>query len=174
MTQPKDDGRPQALPPAVGAMTLLAAAVIVHDQAAGRVVLLQRGAGAKYGQGLWDLPVGKSEPGEQVTATAVRELREETGLVVRPEALRLAHVVHGAWGVESPNGFLTLVFAANEWSGEPENREPGKHARVCWTPVDALPVDFVPSSGEALRAYLGGAAPGVTVRGWHRAARGSG
>lgn len=152
--------------PAVGAMTLLAAAVIVHDLDQGRIVLLQRGEGAKYGQGLWDLPIGKADPGEPVTATAVRELREETGLVVRAEALRLAHVVHGAWGVESPNGFLTVVFVAHEWEGEPENREPGKHTRVCWTPLDDLPADFVPSIGVALRAYLAGGPPALTQRGW--------
>ncbi|WP_235002513.1 NUDIX domain-containing protein [Actinacidiphila paucisporea] len=146
-------------------MTLLAAAVIVHDRDRGRVVLLQRGEGAKYGQGLWDLPIGKSEPGEPVTATAVRELREETGLVVRPEALELAHVVHGAWGVESPNGFLTVVFAAHEWQGEPENREPHKHAQVRWTPVDALPAEFVPSTADTLRNYLADG-PAVSLHGW--------
>lgn len=151
---------------AAGAMTMLVAAVVVHDRAGGRVVLLQRGEKAKFGRGLWDLPVGKRDPGEPVTATAVRELREETGLVVRAEALRLVHVVHGAWGVESPDGFLTVVFAAHEWEGEPENREPGKHARVCWTRVDALPEAFVPSTGTALRAYLAGAPPAVTLRGW--------
>ncbi|MFG1811138.1 NUDIX domain-containing protein [Streptomyces sp. NPDC049040] len=147
-------------------MTLLAAAVIVHDRAAGRVVLLQRGEGASYGHGLWDLPVGKSDPGEPVTVTAARELREETGLVVRPETLRLVHLVHGAWGVESPNGYLTVVFAADEWAGEPENREPAKHAQVCWTPIDALPEGFVPSTGAALSAYLAGDQPSVSLRGW--------
>lgn len=35
-------------------------------------------------QGLGDLPVGKSEPGEPITETAVRELYEETGLTVEP------------------------------------------------------------------------------------------
>lgn len=147
-------------------MTLLAAAVIVHDLDRGRVVLLQRGEGATFGQGLWDLPIGKADPGEAVTATAVRELHEETGLVVRPESLRLAHVVHGAWGVESPNGFLTVVFVAHEWEGEPENREPAKHARVCWAQTDDLPGGFVPSIGVALRAYLDGGPPGLTQRGW--------
>src|SRR5687767_8062068 len=90
---------PLPLPPATDSMTLLAAAVVVHDRAGGRVVLLQRGPGAKFGRGLWDLPVGKSDPGEPVTATAVRELREETGLIVDPAELRLVHVVHGAYGV---------------------------------------------------------------------------
>ncbi|EFF92863.1 LOW QUALITY PROTEIN: MutT-family protein, partial [Streptomyces sp. e14] len=46
---------------------------------------------------------------------------EETGLTVKPESLRVAHIIHEAWGVKAPNGFLTVVFAAHEWTGEPEN-----------------------------------------------------
>ncbi|MFP8905127.1 NUDIX domain-containing protein [Streptomyces atacamensis] len=155
VTQPEHETR-TALPPALESMTLLVAAVIVHDRAADRVVLLQRGPRARFARGMWDLPTGKSEPGEPVTGTAVRELREETGLIVKAEHLRLAHVVHGAWGVESPNGYLTVVFAAHEWSGEPENREPGKHSQVRWTPTDAIPGNFVPSTAGALRSYLTG------------------
>ncbi|WP_371660510.1 NUDIX domain-containing protein [Streptomyces sp. NBC_00280] len=153
------------LAPALGSMTVLVAAVIVHDRAAGRVVLLQRGPRAKFGQGLWDLPLGKSEPGEPITDTAVRELYEETGLTVRPEALRVAHVVHGAEGVQAPNGYLTVVFATHEWSGEPENREPDKHAEVRWVEVDALPPEFVRTSAGALRRYLDGG-PLISLAGW--------
>ena len=35
----------------------------------------------------WDIPKGVAEPGESLAATAARELREETGLAVAPEAL---------------------------------------------------------------------------------------
>lgn len=96
------DDRSPALRPALESMTLLVAAVIVHDKATDRVVLLQRSENAKFAQGMWDLPVGKSEPGEPITATAARELYEETGLTVKPESLTVAHVIHGAWGVEAP------------------------------------------------------------------------
>lgn len=161
----KTDNRPPALKPALDSMTLLVAAVIVHDKATNRVVLLQRSENAKFAQGMWDLPVGKSEPGEPVTETAVRELYEETGLTVKPESLELAHVIHGAWGVESPNGFLTVVFATHEWTGEPENREPRKHSRVRWVDVDAIPEDFVKTTDSALRRYLAGG-PQVSLNGW--------
>lgn len=167
MAQPKTDPSPRALKPALESMTLLVAAVIVHDKETHRVVLLQRSEQAKFAQGMWDLPVGKSEPGEPVTETAVRELHEETGIVVKPEALRIAHVIHGAWGVEAPNGFLTIVFVADEWNGEPENREPKKHARVQWVSTDSLPEEFVSTTASALHRYLAGG-PDVSLDGWEQ------
>ncbi|MFF5774060.1 NUDIX domain-containing protein [Streptomyces californicus] len=159
------DNRPPALKPALESMTLLVAAVIVHDRATNRVLLLQRSENAKFAQGKWDLPVGKSEPGEPITETAVRELYEETGLTVKPESLKVAHIIHGAWGVESPNGFLTVVFAAHEWTGEPENREPRKHSQVCWIGADAIPENFVDTTSSALQRYLTGG-PEVSLNGW--------
>jgi len=161
---------PHDVKPANDSMTLLVAAVIVHDQDNDRVVLLRRGPNAKFARGLWDLPTGKSEPGEPITETAVRELREETGLVVDPGALRLAHLIHGAWSVESPNGFLTVVFAAHEWTGELANPEPDKHSEVRWTGTDAIPGDFVSGTARALAHYLSDDVR-VTLRGWDATAR---
>jgi 8-oxo-dGTP pyrophosphatase MutT (NUDIX family) len=147
-------------------MILLVAAVIVHDKATRRVLLLQRGEHAKFGRGMWDLPVGKSEPGEPVTETAVRELYEETGLVVEAESLKVVHVIHAARGVEAPDGFLTVVFVTDEWSGEAENREPLKHAQVRWVQVGAVPEEFVRGNGVALQQYLDGVEPQVRLYGW--------
>jgi 8-oxo-dGTP pyrophosphatase MutT (NUDIX family) len=165
VAQPTTDDQPKALKPAHQSMTLLVAAVIVHDQATGRVVLLQRSHNATFAQGMWDLPVGKSEPGEPITQTAVRELHEETGFTVKPESLMVAHIIHGAWGVEAPNGFLTVVFTTHEWTGEPENREPRKHARVCWVDTDAIPDNFVDTTASALNRYLTNG-PQVSLDGW--------
>ncbi len=157
--------QPTTLKPATESMTLLVAAVIVHDLENERVVLLQRGPRAKFGQGMWDLPVGKSEPGEPITRTAIRELKEETGLVVAAEDLRLVHVIHGARGVEAPNGFLTVVFATHRWAGELSNEEPAKHAQVAWAPTEAIPSEFVPTTASALHGYLTGG-PDVSVDSW--------
>ncbi|MCD0451368.1 NUDIX domain-containing protein [Actinocorallia sp. API 0066] len=143
-----------ALPPALDSHTLLVAAVIVHDKTTDQVLLLQRAPGAKFAAGHWDLPVGKADRGELITATAARELKEETGLIVEPADLTIAGIIHGAWGVEAPNGFLTVVFATHAWTGEATNNEPHKHSRVAWTATDHIPTEFVSTTHTALTHYL--------------------
>jgi 8-oxo-dGTP pyrophosphatase MutT (NUDIX family) len=114
---------------------------------------------------MWDLPSGKAEPGEPVTATAVRELYEETGLLVKASALRVAHIVHAAWGVAASHGYVTVVFVAHEWTGALENREPGKHRQVRWVDEEAVPSAFVPTNAQALRSHLTGGDL-ITLDGW--------
>ena len=58
-----------------------AASVIVVDQA-GRILLHRR-----TDNELWSIPGGGMEVGERIADTVVREVREETGLEVEPEAI---------------------------------------------------------------------------------------
>jgi 8-oxo-dGTP diphosphatase len=60
----------------------LGAAAIILRQDSG-VLLVHH----TYGRLNWELPGGASEPGESVVETALRELREETGLTAVPERL---------------------------------------------------------------------------------------
>jgi 8-oxo-dGTP diphosphatase len=60
------------------------AGAVIHD-AAGRLLLIRRGR--EPGRGLWSLPGGRCEPGEDAAAAAVRETGEETGLVVAAGAV---------------------------------------------------------------------------------------
>lgn len=52
---------------------------------AGRLLLIRRAN--EPGRGLWSLPGGRVEPGEDDAAALVREMAEETGLTVRPGPL---------------------------------------------------------------------------------------
>jgi 8-oxo-dGTP diphosphatase len=52
---------------------------VIKDRT-GRLLLIKRGH--EPGKGLWSIPGGRIEPGESDEAALVREVREETGLVV--------------------------------------------------------------------------------------------
>ena len=57
---------------------------VVQD-AAGRLLLIRRGHDPHAG--LWSLPGGRVEEGETLEQAVRREVREETGLLVRPGAV---------------------------------------------------------------------------------------
>lgn len=44
--------------------------------------------------GLWHLPSGKLDAGEPATEAAAREVHEEVGLLVEPDALTHVHTMH--------------------------------------------------------------------------------
>ena len=67
---------PAPVIPCVGAIII---------DAAGRLLLVKRGH--EPGKGLWSIPGGRVEPGETDEQAVIREVREETGLAVRPGRL---------------------------------------------------------------------------------------
>jgi 8-oxo-dGTP diphosphatase len=72
-------GPPDAEPPLVACV-----GAVVQDPT-GRLLLIRRGHDPHAG--LWSLPGGRVEPGESLEEAVRREVREETGLLVRPGAV---------------------------------------------------------------------------------------
>jgi ADP-ribose pyrophosphatase YjhB (NUDIX family) len=66
--------------PAPNSVVVAASAVVVNDQ--GKIVLHRRSDNAR-----WSIPGGAMELGESIAETAVREVKEETGLDVEVERL---------------------------------------------------------------------------------------
>ncbi|MEU9118283.1 NUDIX hydrolase [Streptomyces sp. NPDC048506] len=60
------------------AHTYLAAAVVVHN---GRVLIVRRSYRERFLPGAWGVPCGKLDRGESAESGALRELKEETGLL---------------------------------------------------------------------------------------------
>ena len=104
--------------------TVVAGAITSSD---GRLLLAQRSYPAQVA-GLWELPGGKVEPGEELAAALRRELREELEIDVEVGAL-LAETVELAHD-------LTLVALwARIVDGVPRAVE---HSRLVWVSVDEL------------------------------------
>lgn len=89
-----------------------------------------------HGDGTWQFPGGRMEPGETVTACAARELREETGL----EAGNLTHAGYCNQPCKAGrHHYITLFVSAEYISGEAEIMEPDKCRCWQWFHYERLP-----------------------------------
>ncbi|MEU8134591.1 NUDIX domain-containing protein [Streptodolium elevatio] len=133
--------------------------LIVDD---GRVLLLRRGPDAEYGSGLWTLPSGHVEDGEDVVAAAVRETHEETGVALTPELLRCELVMQHRGPratAKARTGWFFRAVGLTRATGRPYNAEPHKHSELMWADLDDL--DSVPGGMVAyVRAGLDAIAEG--------------
>ncbi|WP_425484562.1 NUDIX hydrolase [Haloechinothrix aidingensis] len=117
---------------------------VVHDPA-GRLLLIRRAN--EPGKGLWSVPGGRVRPGESDAQALVRELREETGLEVRPGAL-LGTVTRGVFDIHdySCHGTGGPLRAGDDaadarWVSAAEYRELDRAGEI------------VPGLTEALRSW---------------------
>ncbi|WP_243225059.1 NUDIX domain-containing protein [Microbacterium sp. CIAB417] len=111
----------------------------------GDEVLLQLRRNTGYMDGHWVAgAAGHVEPGETARQAAVREAAEELGVVLRPQDLELATVMHRTDGTDHPREQRVEWFwTAIAWDREPVVQEPHKAVEVRWWSLDALP-DPVP------------------------------
>ncbi len=87
--------------------------------------------------GNWSMPGGAHEPGESLSHTAVRETREETGIIIRLTGLvgiftDPMHVIHYTSNDEVRQEF-TIVYRAEPIGGEPKPSSESTH--VEWVPI---------------------------------------
>jgi 8-oxo-dGTP diphosphatase len=116
----------------------------------GRLLLVRRGTDP--GKGLWSVPGGRVEPGESAVEAVVRELREETGLLVEPTGV--AGVVERA----APGGRVFQIedFHARLADGAaPEEARAGDDAaEVGWfSSADLDRLDCVEGLVDQLRSW---------------------
>ncbi|MCR5875035.1 NUDIX domain-containing protein [Phenylobacterium sp. J426] len=120
---------------------------IVRD---GALLLIRRARSPEADS--WSLPGGKVDFGEPTEAAARREVAEELGLQLGPlELLCLVDLIVS----EEAAHWVSPVFLARTFDGEPALLEPEKHTGLGWFALDALPAPLASSAREAARA-LGG------------------
>lgn len=135
------------------AATLLVSRAIVSENS--RILLLQRSHDDSYNPGLWEFPGGKVDPGEVIEQALVREVYEETGLLVKASS-SIAHVENELieYGKYSGRLYVALFYAAQRLGGDLMlSRE---HDTARWYyPRTALNLDLAPESKRALEVFNG-------------------
>jgi 8-oxo-dGTP pyrophosphatase MutT (NUDIX family) len=126
-------------------LLLPSVAAIVRDDA-GRILLQKRSD-----NGAWDLPAGAIDPGEAPAQTIVREVYEETGLIVVPE--RILGVFGGpGFRFTYPNGdqaeYTITVFACRAIGGSLTPID-GEAAELRYVSPDEMP-PLLPKYPQAL------------------------
>jgi 8-oxo-dGTP diphosphatase len=118
-------------------------AVVKDDR--GRLLLIKRGHAP--GAGLWSLPGGRIEPGETDAEALVREMSEETGLVIAPG--QLIGIVRRPAGEGSV--FDIRDYAATVTGGTLRAGDDAADAR--WT--DASEMESLPMTEGLVEALTG-------------------
>jgi 8-oxo-dGTP diphosphatase len=98
----------------------------------GQILMLKGSPDKRLWAGKYNGIGGHLEPGESPYRSALRELREETGLVV--ESLALRAVIHIT--LPEPPGIVLFVFVGAMPTGEPTGSDEGVPV---WVDLDTLP-----------------------------------
>jgi len=95
---------------------------------------LQRKSAGRFGEGKWNGPGGKVQPGETPLECIVREVREETGL--RVSGLTLHGAIDFYFGEKEASDWRVHVFSTSTFTGMPKPSEEGE---LAWFSYDEVP-----------------------------------
>jgi 8-oxo-dGTP diphosphatase len=97
-------------------------------------ILLQKKASGLFGEGKWNGAGGKLKPKEEPYAGVIREVMEETGLLIKKPKLhgKLDHY----FGDRKIPAWSVNIFSATDFVGEPMSGEEGE---LRWFPIEEIP-----------------------------------
>ena len=130
--------------------------LVVIYTADGQVLLIERADAP----GFWQSVTGSQDPGETLEQTAIREVREETGLdaaafELTPWGLSTRYEIYERWRHRYAPGVThntEHVFGLKLPAPLPVTLSPREHVRHAWLPwPEAAERCFSPSNAEAIR-----------------------
>ena len=112
---------------------------IENEKSGRKEILMLKRAGTGYYDGYYDLPGGHLEAGEDIFDGMIREAKEEIGITINREDMKILHIYH-----KYIKGMLKFVFKASKYEGTPINAEPQSCEKIKWIEIDNLPENTIP------------------------------
>ncbi|MEK9181107.1 MAG: NUDIX domain-containing protein [Patescibacteria group bacterium] len=118
----------------------------------GRFLLLKRVFGDKIGAGRWGVPAGKMKKKEKALTAAIREIKEETGVKLKPVDLNYFDTVY----VRYPEFDFTFHIFYTSFEAVPKiviNRK--EHAEFYWAePRESLQMDLILDEDKCVKRFF--------------------
>lgn len=116
-------------------------------------ILLQRRCHTDFMDGYYGVPSGHLEGEETPRAGCAREVKEEIGISIDPNDLRMVHVSHR---MKPKSERFDFFFTVDRYEGDIANREPHKCDDLRWFPLNALPENTIDYVCAAINYYRNG------------------
>lgn len=99
--------------------------------------------------GKYGIPAGHLEPDETILQAMIRETKEEAGIEIDLQNLKLVHVMHR----KSNFDYVDLFFTVETWDGEPKLAEKEKADDAQWFSIENLPQNILTHIKIAFENY---------------------
>jgi len=110
-------------------------------------ILLQRRFNTGYEDGKYSVVAGHVDKGETFTGAIIREVKEEAGIILQAEDLRVVHIMNR--NIQD-NERIDVFFVAEKWTGNIENKEPNKCDDLSWFDLNDMPDNVILYIKEAV------------------------
>lgn len=110
-------------------------------------ILLQKRQNTGYMDEKYDMACsGHLESNESIITALIREAKEELGIIINSEDVKLVTVVHDYIG-----NYIRFFFTAHKYKGIPVIKELSKCSQLTWVPIDNLPIETIPHIKSAIK-----------------------
>ena len=93
--------------------------------------------------GLYSVVAGHLDGGETVTQAMIREAKEQAGVDIISEDIRIGTICH-SYSNHNNKEFIQFYGICKEWKGKIINNEPDKCGDLKFFPINDLPENIVP------------------------------
>lgn len=113
-------------------------------------ILLLKRFNTGYEDGNYSVIAGHIDGEEDVYTAVIREAKEEAGITIHTENLKVVQVMHRK---KSSRECIDYFFECSIWEGFIQNMEPNKCDELRWTTMNSLPENTVDYINQAIENY---------------------